>query len=232
MNSQGNSQCALCRVKEKACRLPDGIGPDFCPTKNHKKAIEKGLEEYRKPECKEFARMASLQEAEGYAGRHARAYTLHPVKTRVQEICEFAQKMGYKKLGVAFCGGLHSEARALTEILKAQGFEVVSVVCKAGCTPKELIGIKDEEKVFVGKFEPMCSPIVQAMILNEEKTEFNILVGLCVGHDSLFFKYSEALTTVFITKDRVLGHNPAAALYTRGSYYRRLLRPGFDVSGD
>jgi len=197
MNSQGNSQCALCRVKEKACRLPNGIGPDFCPTKNHKKAIEKGLEEYRKPECKEFARMASLQEAEGYAGRHARAYT-----------------------------------RALTEILKAQGFEVVSVVCKAGCTPKELIGIKDEEKVFVGKFEPMCSPIVQAMILNEEKTEFNILVGLCVGHDSLFFKYSEAFTTVFITKDRVLGHNPAAALYTSRSYYRRLLRPGFDVSGD
>jgi uncharacterized metal-binding protein len=109
---------------------------------------------------------------------------------------------------------------------------VVSVVCKAGCTPKELIGIKDEEKVFVGKFEPMCSPIVQAMILNEEKTEFNILVGLCVGHDSLFFKYSEAFTTVFITKDRVLGHNPAAALYTSRSYYRRLLRPGFDVSGD
>jgi len=25
----------------------------------------------------------------------------------------------------------------------------------------------------------------------EEKTDFNIIVGLCVGHDSLFIKYSE-----------------------------------------
>jgi uncharacterized metal-binding protein len=49
-----------------------------------------------------------------------------------------------------------------------------------------------------------------------------------VGHDSLFFKYSKALTTVLITKDRVLGHNSAAALYTVGGYYSRMLRPGID----
>ena len=69
-------------------------------------------------------------------------------------------------------------------------------------------------------------------LMLKEKTDFNILVGLCVGHDSLFFKYSEALTTVLIAKDRVLGHNPAAALYTTGSYYARLLRPGIDFPED
>jgi uncharacterized metal-binding protein len=63
--------------------------------------------------------------------------------------------------------------------------------------------------------------------LNEEKTELNILLGLCVGHDSLFFKYAEAYTTVLVAKDRVLGHNPIAALYTAGSYYSRLMEPGF-----
>lgn len=73
-------------------------------------------------------------------------------------------------------------------------------------------------------------PIVQAVILNEEKTDFNILVGLCVGHDSLFFKYSDAFTTVLVAKDRVLGHNPAGALYTSGTYYTRLLRPGINPS--
>ena len=57
----------------------------------------------------------------------------------------------------------------------------------------------------------MCSPISQAMVLNDEGVDFNILMGLCVGHDSLFFRYSEALTTVLVVKDRVLGHNPAAA---------------------
>ena len=170
--------------------------------------------------------------SECYTNRHVKPYVLHPVKPRVQEICEFANKMGYKKLGIAFCAGLYREARALTNILKAQGFEVVSVVCKAGCTPKEAIGLKDSEKIRIGEFESMCSPIVQATILNGEKTDFNIMVGLCVGHDSLFFKYTDALATVLISKDRVLGHNPAAALYTTGSYYARLLRPGIDIPKD
>jgi uncharacterized metal-binding protein len=31
--------------------------------------------------------------------------------------------------------------------------------------------------------------------------------------------------TTLITKDRVTGHNPAAALYTSGFYYKRLLNP-------
>jgi uncharacterized metal-binding protein len=200
--------------------------------KNYTATIEKALTEYEKPEIREFARMASIQEAECYTNRHVKPYVLHPVKPRVQEICEFADKMGYKKLGIAFCAGLYREARALTNILKAQGFEVVSVVCKAGCTPKEAIGLKDSEKIRIGEFEPMCSPIVQATILNGEKTDFNIMVGLCVGHDSLFFKYTDALATVLISKDRVLGHNPAAALYTTGSYYARLLRPGIDIPKD
>jgi uncharacterized metal-binding protein len=101
------------------------------------------------------------------------------------------------------------------------------VMCKCGSVPKETIGVADEEKVMIGTYEPMCNPIVQATVLNEVKTDFNVLVGLCVGHDSLFFKYSEAYTTVLVAKDRVLGHNPAAALYTARSYYARLLRPGF-----
>ena len=120
-------------------------------------------------------------------------YLRHPIKPRVQETCEFAHRMGYQKLGVAFCAGLHKEAAALTQVLEAQGFEVVSVVCKAGCTPKETIGIGDEDKVRIGEFESMCSPIAQAMLLNEEKTDFNILLGLCVGHDSLFLKYARSL---------------------------------------
>ena len=59
--------------------------------------------------------------------------------------------------------------------------------------------------------------------MNAEKTELNIVMGLCVGHDSLFNKYSEALVTTLVVKDRVLGHNPAAALYNANSYYHRLL---------
>jgi len=68
----------------------------------------------------------------------------------------------------------------------------------------------------------MCNPIAQAFVLNDEKTEFNIVMGLCVGHDSLFLKYSDAPCTVLAVKDRLLGHNPLAAIYTVDSYYRSL----------
>ena len=63
---------------------------------------------------------------------------------------------------------------------------------------------------------------MQAKILNKEKTDMNIVMGLCVGHDSLFYKYSEALVTTLVAKDRVMGHNPAAALSTSESYYGQL----------
>ena len=68
----------------------------------------------------------------------------------------------------------------------------------------------------------MCNPIAQALILNEAQTEFNVVLGLCVGHDSLFLKYAEAPCTMLAVKDRLLGHNPLAAIYTIESYYRSL----------
>jgi uncharacterized metal-binding protein len=136
--------------------------------------------------------------------------------------------MGYKKVGIVFCSGLRNEARTLNGILEAHDFEVVSVCCKAGAKPKETLGLTEEEKVRIGQFESMCNPIAQAYVLNESGAEFNVLVGLCVGHDSLFFKYAKAPTTVLVAKDRVTGHNPAAALYTTSTYYARLVRPGID----
>jgi uncharacterized metal-binding protein len=221
------SECAKCGIKDKICRSPEGQGPVYCPTLRQNEVVRKANEEYTKPDIFKFAHEASIQEAECYINRDIKPFFPHPTKPRVQEICEFAQKMGYKKLGVAFCGGLQNEAFILNQILEVQGFEVVSVICKAGRTPKEYIGIKEGEKVRVGEFESMCSPIAQAMILNEAKTDFNIMLGLCVGHDSLFLKYSEVYCTVLVAKDRVLGHNPCAALYTTGSYYARMLRKGF-----
>ena len=85
------------------------------------------------------------------------------------------------------------EARLFTEILENRGFQVVSVCCKAGGIPKEQIGVRDDQKIAYtfnrpDQWETMCSPISQAEILNDSKVDFNVLVGLCVGHDSLFFK--------------------------------------------
>jgi len=82
--------------------------------------------------------------------------------------------------------------------------------------------LRDEEKVRPGQFEALCNPVAQARLLNEAGTGLNIVVGQCVGHDSLFFKHSDAPVTVLVAKDRVTGHNPVAALYTSHSYYRHL----------
>ena len=54
----------------------------------------------------------------------------------------------------------------------------------------------------------------------------NIIVGLCVGHDMLFARHSEAPVTTLVVKDRVTGHNPVAALYGQNFYYKKLqVRP-------
>lgn len=215
--------CAECAVNpsEKACRVPGGRAPLFCPTKNSGEAIARAMNRYADPQVREFARQASIQEAECYINRSAKPAVRHPVKPRLQEICEFARRMGFRRLGLAYCAGLQAEAAQVAKVLEAHGYEVVSVVCKVGCVPKEEIGVTDEQKVRVGEFESMCNPIAQAEILNEARTDFNIVLGLCVGHDSLFFMHARAPTTVFAVKDRVLGHNPLAVIYTLGSYYER-----------
>lgn len=143
--------------------------------------------------------------------------------TRVEEIMEFARRIGAKKIGIATCAGLIEEAKIFAEILAAKGFDYYSAICKVGGVDKTEIGILDEEKIRPGQYEAMCNPILQARILNRHNTDLNVVVGLCAGHDSLFIKYSDALVTTLITKDRLTGHNPAAALYTAHSYYKRLL---------
>ncbi|MBR3690180.1 MAG: DUF1847 domain-containing protein, partial [Eggerthellaceae bacterium] len=42
----------------------------------------------------------------------------------------------------------------------------------------------------------------------------NVIMGLCVGHDSIFTRHSDAPCTTFVVKDRMLGNNPIAVLHT------------------
>jgi len=196
--------------------------PDFCPMKSDTEAIEKAWNEYTEPGVKEFARLASLQEAQCYEVLNGQIRTRLP---RVEETIQFAQKMDYKKLGLVFCAGLSNEARIFNKMLENNGFSVISICCKTGGIAKEKIGIKPEEKIRGRKsHESMCNPIAQAEVMNKHKPDWVIMLGLCVGHDTLFLKYCDRPVTVLAVKDRVLGHNPLAALYLSNSiYYGRLL---------
>jgi uncharacterized metal-binding protein len=216
--------CAKCPfdVSVRVCRNEDGKAPSSCPTLNEVGLLERCLKEYENAELLEFAKQASIQEAEGYVDRDRGYAHVRPVKPRIVEIIEFAQRMDYKRLGLVFCVGLRKEAKVVEKIFSDKGFEMISVVCKVGRVPKEKIDVRDDQKVAIGSFESMCNPVLQALIVNEEKTDFNILLGLCVGHDSLFLKYAEAPCTVLAVKDRVLVHNPLAAVYNIDLYYRYL----------
>jgi len=205
-------RCAMCGVW--ACSAEPGTQkvPPFCPMSTEKAVLCKAEETYlSQVELQELALAAARTEAAGYCK-----------EPRVEEIMNFARRIGAQRLGIASCIGLIREARILQEILETNGFEVDSVCCKVGSIDKEKIGLRDEEKIRPGQYESLCNPVGQAMLLNKAGTELNIVVGLCVGHDSLFFKHSEAPVTVLVAKDRVTGHNPVAALYTSHSYYKRL----------
>lgn len=221
-------RCARCPTmvcENRGGKAEDGPpslekAPAFCPMKLMPEAYAAAMSEYDKPKVKEFARLASVQEFQCYERLPDGLRTKLP---RIEETIQFARKCGYKRLGMAHCAGLAREAGLVAEILENNGFEVVSVQCKTGAVPKERIGVKAGEKIAGPEaWETMCNPIVQAMIINRSKVDMAIMLGLCIGHDTLFIKYCEVPLTVLAVKDRVLGHNPLAALYTSGTYYNRL----------
>lgn len=202
-----NMSCVDCAVTN--CNNEDKSYPDFCLTTHmNEEVLADAMKCYEEDENRRS--MIAAAEVE---------YDFYCKYTRVEEIMAYAKKMGFKKLGIATCVGFIRESRILTDILRKHGFEVFGIACKAGVQKKSSVGIP-ERCSKLG--ENMCNPILQAKVLNEAKTELNIVMGLCVGHDSLFYKYSDALVTTCVTKDRVLGHNPVAALYTADFYYKKL----------
>lgn len=189
--------------------------PAFCLTTSlSADLLSKTINIYNKPGLDRDLAIASAEVEGEFYGKACRA----------EEIIRFAKKISAKKIGIASCIGLLKEAQTFCKMLDVNGFQYYGTACKVGATDKSIIGIQADEKVCPGHYEPICNPILQAELLNNEDTDLNVVIGLCVGHDSLFYRYSKAPVTTFITKDRVLGHNPAAAIYQADAYYERLVK--------
>ena len=202
-------KCAKCGIYACHSGELDKL-PPHCPIPGNAEIFDRATTFYNEDPLQLACRSSRVESA---------GYTKWP---RIREIMEFAKSCGFRKLGLAFCVGLKKEAPEINRIFEEAGFEVESVACKTGSRPKEDLGITDEEKVHRGKFEAMCNPAAQAMLLNEAKTEMNVLLGLCVGHDTLFIKHSDAPVTVLAVKDRVTGHNPLAAIYASHYFKSRM----------
>jgi len=184
--------------------------PSFCPSKLKPEVLEKASAKLHEPDNKRMAQDV------------ARTWKQYGKLTRVEETVEYARLRGFKKLGLAFCVGLGQEAEMFTNVLLNADFDVRAVSCMCGALSSDDVDLPAEDKIFADYRQPMCNPIGQANLLDSEGCELNILLGLCVGDDTLFIKHSQAPVTVLAVKDRVLAHNPLGALYTSKNIYTRL----------
>jgi uncharacterized metal-binding protein len=215
--------CAKCKAKPCHEGITEGAAlPSYCPIDNFPSLVEKVVARYKAEDIFPLYIQAAQTEKEGYDTQAARTEgRIIPLRPRIREVAEFAKKIRAKKIGMAFCSGLADEAGRADTILESHGLEIVSVVCSCGGLDKTEVGIPAEYKIKnPEKFEAACNPLLQAELLNQAETKFNILIGLCVGHDMLFTVHSKAPVTTLIVKDRLTGHNPVISLYTR--YHRHI----------
>ena len=201
-----------------------------CPSKAEEEGLSKALGEYKDEDLK-FAQVAAEVAVDRYGG-----------KSRIEETIDFIRRMGYHKVGLAFCYALKEEARLFANLMEAtievepilteineekkkeenekESITVESLICKVGSVGREKLDLKDFNTASI----PMCNPIAQAEFLNNQKTELNILLGLCIGHDTLFIKYSDAPVTILAVKDRLYKHNPVEGFTDEKGYCIKTLK--------
>ena len=132
-------------------------------------------------------------------------------RTRLQELIVFGQRAGFKTISLGFCNGVFEEVGILSDIL-SQYFIVYSVCCKTSGVDKRL-----QNTPYINPnaaFESACNPVGQAKVDNKLGVDLSVQLGICLGHDMAFESHTLPPTTTFAPKDRVLGHNTLAALYS------------------
>lgn len=209
-------KCAQCRLRLCQAPLREGsVLPAFCPMKTAPGLVKEVSRSYLQKRLNVFYVKAALTEKGCYDEAEAREGRRLPLWPRIREVAEFAKAIRTKRIGLAFCSGLADEAARVAAILEKHGLAVASAICCCGAVDKTDHGVPPEYKIR-GRdaFEAACNPLLQAELLNRAKTAFNVLVGLCVGHDMLFTAKSKAPVTTLIVKDRYTGHNPVISLYT------------------
>ena len=123
--------CVDCTVQN--CNKMDKTYPEFCLTTHMDESVlQDAMNCYEEEENHKVMIAAAEVESDHYCQY-----------TRVEEIMAFAEKIGAKKIGIATCVGLLRESRTLASILRAHGFEVFGVACKAGAQKKTSVGIPE-----------------------------------------------------------------------------------------
>ena len=73
-------------------------------------------------------------------------------------------------------------------------------LCKAGSLPKSLVGLEAEDTHLTSR-RGHVQPIGQALLMNELKVDFTLILGLCVARYP-GQKYLESPMSVLVVNDR------------------------------
>ena len=135
---------------------------------------------------------------------------------RLSELIYFCLEMRYRRIGVAYCVDLQEPAAILTRVLR-RFFKVYPVCCKIGGAPQIDVFSAPESSAHRPAPSAACNPVDQADALNRLGVDINVLVGMCMGADCVFCRFSDAPVTTIFVKDRSLANNPIGAVYS--DYY-------------
>ena len=188
-----------CVCVKQGCWRDDKVKiPAYCEANNYPDELCRSNKEYPKKGVVDIYKASCVVRA------HNDGMT-----PRIEEALLYAKELRLQKIGFAACLAMVSELDLLVKLFAKQGFEVFTAGCQIGGVSATERGVPEAQ----GYSASWRHSIAQAEILNKEKTGLNFILGLCMGHDILFSRYSEAPVSTLIVKDRVTGNNPAAALY-------------------
>ncbi len=152
------SESSMCSYCSKKTRFKGDLSdpPPFCPSANYADLLHQAKETLQTSENQRMAQDV------------ARTWKEYGKLTRVEETIEYACLQGHQKIRLAFCVGLSEEARLFTNVLLNAGFQVASVCCMCGALSSDDVSLPERDKIVAGFRQPMCNPIGQAAVLDEE----------------------------------------------------------------
>ena len=101
--------CPRCGVRACCSEPGEKEPPEFCPMPAEAPLLEAVERTYlEREDILELARASARTEAGGYGKL-----------TRIEEIVDFARRLGARRLGIAHCVGLMEEARKARDIFRA-----------------------------------------------------------------------------------------------------------------
>lgn len=126
---------------------------------------------------------------------------------RLEEIAEYALDRSWKRIGLAYCYGIESDATLVSRYLRSKGLRVEAVSCTTGALAQ------DEMNEASTIHKVGCDPLGQAEQIKSASVDLVVEMGLCLGHDILFRSGLVGIpATTLVVKDRTTVHDPLRAI--------------------